>query len=84
MSRSAAVPSSLWEALEAEQEHAVDAEAICEAAQSSGMRFLAVKTEEQEAAGLVLRTRDQLGTCYPRSRQRTISTPAGAAPLAAR
>lgn len=37
---------------------AVDAEAICEAAQRPGMRFVAIKTEEQQAAGLVFRTRD--------------------------
>jgi transposase len=37
---------------------AVDAEAICEAAQRPGMRFVAVKTEEQQAAALVFRTRD--------------------------
>jgi transposase len=37
---------------------AVDAEAICEAVQRPGMRFVAVKTEEQQAAGLVFRTRD--------------------------
>lgn len=35
-----------------------DAEAICEAAQRPGMRFVAVKSEEQQAAGLVFRTRD--------------------------
>lgn len=39
---------------------AVDAEAICEAAQRPGMRFVAMKTEEQQAAGLVFRTRDML------------------------
>jgi transposase len=39
---------------------AVDAEAICEAAQRPGMRFVAIKTEEQQAAGLVFRTRDLL------------------------
>lgn len=39
---------------------AVDAEAICEAAQRPGMRFVAMKTEEQQAAGLVFRTRDLL------------------------
>jgi transposase len=33
-------------------------EAICEAAQRPGMRFVAVKREEQQAAGLVFRTRD--------------------------
>ncbi|WP_375243819.1 IS110 family transposase [Sphingomonas parapaucimobilis] len=37
---------------------AVDAEAICEAAQRPNMRFVAVKTEEQQAAALVFRTRD--------------------------
>lgn len=37
---------------------AIDAEAICEAAQRPGMRFVAVKSEQQQAAGLVFRTRD--------------------------
>ena len=37
---------------------AIDAEAICEAAQRPGMRFVAVKSEDQQAAGLVFRTRD--------------------------
>ncbi|QNE07117.1 IS110 family transposase [Croceicoccus marinus] len=37
---------------------AIDAEAICEAAQRPGMRFVAVKSEKQQAAGLVFRTRD--------------------------
>lgn len=37
---------------------AVDAEAICEAAQRPNMRFVAVKTEAQQAAALVFRTRD--------------------------
>jgi transposase len=37
---------------------AINAEAICEAAQRPGMRFVAVKSEEQQAAGLVFRTRD--------------------------
>jgi transposase len=37
---------------------AIDAEAICEAAQRPGMRFVTVKSEEQQAAGLVFRTRD--------------------------
>jgi transposase len=36
---------------------AIDAEAICEAARP-GMRFVAVKSDEQQAAGLVFRTRD--------------------------
>lgn len=39
---------------------AVDAEAICEAAQRPNMRFVAVKSEEQQASGLVFRTRDLL------------------------
>ena len=37
-----------------------DAEAICEAALRPGMRFVAVKTEAQQANALVLRTRDLL------------------------
>jgi transposase len=39
---------------------AIDAEAICEAAQRPNMRFVAVKSEEQQAAGLLFRTRDLL------------------------
>ena len=39
---------------------AVDAEAICEAAQRPSMRYAAIKTEEQQAAGMVFRTRDLL------------------------
>lgn len=38
-------------AREAEQVDAIDAEAICEAAQRRGMRFVEVKCEEQQAAG---------------------------------
>ncbi len=37
-----------------------DAEAICEAAQRPTMRFVAVKTEEQQARGMLFRTRDLL------------------------
>lgn len=37
---------------------ALDAEAICEAAQRPGMRFVAVKTEAQQANALLFRTRD--------------------------
>jgi transposase len=44
---------------------AVDAEAICEAAQRPNMRFVAIKSEEQRASALVFRTRD------PMVRQRT-------------
>lgn len=39
---------------------AADAEAICEAAQRPNMRFVAMKSEEQQASGLVFRTRDLL------------------------
>ena len=39
---------------------AADAEAICEAASRSTMRFVAVKTEEQQAQGMVFHTRDLL------------------------
>ena len=39
---------------------AIDAEAICEAAQRPSMRFVAVKSEQQQAAGLLFRTRDLL------------------------
>ena len=37
-----------------------DAEAICEAAQRPNMRFVPVKTEEQQANGVVFRARDLL------------------------
>src|SRR5919199_2658263 len=37
-----------------------DAEAICEAAQRPGMRFVPVKTDAQQASALVFRTRDLL------------------------
>lgn len=39
---------------------AVDAEAICEAAQRPSMRFVAIKSEAQQASALVFRTRDLL------------------------
>jgi transposase len=39
---------------------AVDAEAICEAAQRPTMRFVAVKEEAQQASGVVFRARDLL------------------------
>lgn len=39
---------------------AVDAEAICEAAQRPTMRFVAIKSEAQQASALVFRTRDLL------------------------
>jgi len=40
------------------KDDAVDAEAICEAVQRPGMRFVAIKNEKQQAAGMVFRTRD--------------------------
>ncbi|RVU01150.1 IS110 family transposase, partial [Novosphingobium umbonatum] len=39
---------------------AADAEAICEAAQRPNMRFVMVKSEEEQASALVFRTRDLL------------------------
>src|SRR5690349_3290595 len=39
---------------------AADAEAICEAAQRPSMRFVPVKSEEQQANGIVFRARDLL------------------------
>jgi len=39
---------------------ALDAEAICEAAQRPSMRYAAIKSEQQQAAGMVFRTRDLL------------------------
>ena len=39
---------------------AADAEAICEAASCPTMRFVAVKTEDQQAHGMLFRTRDLL------------------------
>jgi transposase len=39
---------------------ATDAEAMCEAAQRPSMRFVPVKTQEQQANGLVFRARDLL------------------------
>ena len=39
---------------------AADAEAICEAAQRPTMRFVAVKSDEQQAAAMVFRARDLL------------------------
>ena len=39
---------------------AVDAEAICEAVSRPTMRFVPIKTEEYQAAVMVLKTRDLL------------------------
>jgi len=46
--------------LKRQKNDAIDAEAICEASQRPSMRFVAVKSEQQQAAGLVFRTRDLL------------------------
>lgn len=50
-------------------------EAICEAAQRPSMRFVAIKSEEQQASGLVFRTRDQdqrsIYTIKPDSRRKS-------------
>ncbi|WP_242130477.1 IS110 family transposase [Sphingobium sp. Sx8-8] len=39
---------------------AIDAEAICEATQRPNMRFVPIKGEEQQASGMIFRTRDLL------------------------
>jgi len=52
---------------------AADAEAICEAAQRPTMRFVAVKSEEQQAAAVVFRARDLL----VRQRTQTINAMRG-------
>jgi transposase len=44
--------------LKRHKDDAVDAEAICEAAHRPSMRFVAVRSEKQQAAALVFRTRD--------------------------
>src|SRR5919106_1096648 len=70
-----------------------DAEAICEAAQRPGMRFVAVKDEAQQASAAVFRARDLLaeyGWVAPQGRFRMaqlmadIEDPACALPEAAR
>jgi transposase len=66
---------------------AADAEAICEAVQRPTMRFVAAKSEEQQAAAIVFRARDLLGAsahsdhqCDPRPSGR-IRDGSGARPL---
>ncbi len=53
-------PSYVKPFLKWQKNDAVDAEAICEAAHRPNMRFVAVKSEEHQASGLVFRTRDLL------------------------
>lgn len=49
---------------------AADAEAICEAAQRPTMRFVAAKSEEQQAAAIVFRVRDSWFASGPRRSMR--------------
>lgn len=51
-------PAYLKPFVKRHKNHAIDAGAICEAAQRPGMRFVGVKTQAHQAAGLVFRTRD--------------------------
>jgi len=51
-------PANVKAFVKRQKNDAIDAEAICEAAQRPSMRFVAVKSEEQQAAGLVFWTRD--------------------------
>lgn len=53
-------PSYVKPFVKRQKNDAADAEAICEAAQRPSMRFVAVKTEEQQASALVFRARDLL------------------------
>ena len=53
-------PKKMLASTEASTHDAADAEAICEAAQRPTMRFVAVKGEEQQAQGMLFRTRDLL------------------------
>jgi transposase len=54
-----------------QKNNAVDAEAICEAAQRPTMRFVAPKSEQTQAAALVFRARDLLVGSELLVRQRT-------------
>lgn len=51
-------PSYVKPFVKRQKNDAADAEAICEAAQRPNMRFVAIKSEEQQASALVFRTRD--------------------------
>jgi transposase len=53
-------PSYVKPFVKRQKNDAADAEAICEAAQRPSMRFVPVKTEEQQANGIVFRARDLL------------------------
>lgn len=51
-----------------------DAEAICEAAQRPTMRFVPVKSQAQQASGVVFRARDLLVRSAPRSSTPCVAT----------
>jgi len=51
-------PAYVRPVVKRQKNDAADAEAICEAAQRPNTRFVAVKSEEQQASGPVFRTRD--------------------------
>ena len=53
-------PSYVKPFVKRQKNDAADAEAICEAAQRPTMRFVPVKDEEQQASGVLFRTRDLL------------------------
>ena len=53
-------PSYVKPFVKRQKNDAADAEAICEAAQRPTMRFVAVKSEEQQAGAVVFRARDLL------------------------
>ena len=54
---------------------AADAEAICEAAQRPSMRFVPVKTEEQQANGIVFPSPRSFGASAHAVRQRSARAP---------
>ncbi len=62
-------PSYVKPFVKRQKNDAADAEAICEAAQRPTMRFVAFKSEEQQASALVFRTRD----LFVRQRTQTIN-----------
>ncbi|THK33359.1 IS110 family transposase [Ensifer sp. MPMI2T] len=66
-------PSYVKPFVKRQKNDAADAEAICEAAQRPTMRFVAVKSDEQQAAAVVFRARDLL----VRQRTQTINAVRG-------
>jgi transposase len=53
-------PANVKPYVKRQKNDTADAEAICEAAQPPSMRFVAVRSEEQQANGVVFRARDLL------------------------